>query len=99
MMGRVSDMAIFVARADYSPKANFRFINELVADNKLPKVSLVLNGLDLSKKRYGYYYGYKNYGGRYGYGYGYGYGYTRYGHYGMYGNYSSTNEGEVVTEK
>lgn len=97
MMGRVSDMAIFVARADYSPKANFRFINELVADNKLPKVNLVLNGLDLSKKRYGYYYGYKKYGGAYGYGYGYGYG--RYGHYGMYGNYSSTGEGEVVTEK
>lgn len=95
MMGRVSDMVLFVARADYSPKANFSFINELVADKKLPKVNLVLNGLDLHKKKYGYYYGYKNYGG----GYGYGYGYTRYGHYGMYGEYSGDNEGKASTEK
>ena len=95
MIGRVCDSVIFVTRADYSPKANFQFINELVRDKKLPKVNLVLNGLDLHKKKYGYYYGYKNYRK----GYGYGYGYTRYGHYGMYGNYNGTEEGKSSTEK
>jgi tyrosine-protein kinase Etk/Wzc len=49
----------------------------LAADNKLPNICTVINGLDLQKKKYGYYYGYGKYGKYYGYGkrYGYGYGY------------------------
>ena len=36
-----------------------------------------VNGLDMKKRKYGYYYGYGKYGRYYGYGkkYGYGYGY------------------------
>ena len=45
----------------------------------LPNLSVIVNGIDLSQKKYGYYYGYGKYGKygygkRYGYGYGYGYG-------------------------
>ncbi len=91
-IGRVADMCLFVCRADYSPRANFDLINSLSAENKLPKINLVLNAVDMKKKKYGYYYGYGKYGkyGKYGrYGrYGkYGYGYGRYGHYGIYGHY------------
>ena len=91
-IGRVADMCLFVCRADYSPRANFDLINSLKAEDKLPKISLVLNAVDMKKKKYGYYYGYGKYGkyGKYGrYGrYGkYGYGYGRYGHYGIYGHY------------
>lgn len=86
-IARVADMTIFVCRADYSPKANFRLINDLVFDEKLPKVSLVLNGVDFKRKKYGYYYGYGRYGryGKRGYG-NYG-GYNKYGTYGIYGAY------------
>ena len=87
-MGHFADMTIFVVRADYSPKGNFQLINEIAKKNRLPKCNLVLNGMDLDKRKYGYYYGYGKYGnyGKYGkYGkYGnYGYGYGVYGNYGV----------------
>ena len=77
LVGRVADLSVYVCRADYSRKAEFTLINELAADNKLPNICTVINGLDLQKKKYGYYYGYGKYGKYYGYGkrYGYGYGY------------------------
>jgi len=89
------DVSVFVCRADYTPKSSFGLINGLANDSKLPNMCIVLNGVDMSKKKYGYYYGYGKYGkyGRYGYGrYGYGkYGYGKYGYgnYGNYGNYGS----------
>jgi hypothetical protein len=51
-------------------------------------MGIILNGVDMSKKKYGYYYGYGRYG-RYGYGR---YGYT-YGGYG-YGNYAESHYGD-----
>lgn len=77
LVGRVADLSVYVCRADYSRKAEFTLINELAADNKLPNICTIINGLDLQKKKYGYYYGYGKYGKYYGYGkrYGYGYGY------------------------
>ena len=76
-VGRVAELSVYVCRADYSRKAEFTLINELAADNKLPNICTIINGLDLKKKKYGYYYGYGKYGKYYGYGkrYGYGYGY------------------------
>ncbi|MDY4744921.1 MAG: polysaccharide biosynthesis tyrosine autokinase [Bacteroidaceae bacterium] len=81
---RVADMTIMVCRADYSPRNNFQLINALHHDNKMPKITLVLNGIDLKKRKYGYYYGYGKYGkyGKYGV-------YGHYGHYGVYGHYGS----------
>ena len=90
-LARTADATVVVTRADYSIKANFEMINAIAKDKKMPKVNLVLNGIDL-KKKYGYYYGYGKYGsygksGKYGY-----YGkYSHYGHYGVYGNYNSTD--------
>ena len=80
LVGRVADLSVYVCRADYTRKAEFTLINELAADNKLPNICTVINGLDLQKKKYGYYYGYGKYGKYYGYGkrYGYGYGYGEY---------------------
>lgn len=77
LIGRVVDLSVYVCRADYTRKAEFTLINELADSNKLPNLCTVINGLDLQKKKYGYYYGYGKYGKYYGYGkrYGYGYGY------------------------
>jgi capsular exopolysaccharide synthesis family protein len=96
-IGRVADMSLFVCRADYSPRSNFDLINSLKNEEKLPKVNLVLNAVDMRKKKYGYYYGYGKYGkyGEYGK---YGYGYGRYGHYGIYGQYGAYQSKEH-TEK
>ncbi len=87
-LARTADATIFVCRADYSIKANFNLINNISKDKKMPKINLVLNGIDLKKRKYGYYYGYGKYSsygknGKYGY-----YGkYSHYGHYGVYGSY------------
>lgn len=90
-IGRVADVSCFVCRADYTPKASFSLVNGLSVEKKLPKMCIVLNGVDMSKKKYSYYYyGYGKYG-RYGYGrYGGYYGYGRYG-YGNYGNYANSH--------
>ena len=102
-IGRVADATVYMCRADYTPKESFNLINSLDAEKKLPKMSIVLNGIDMSKKKYGYYYGYGKYGrygryGRYGsYGkYGkYSYGsYGGYGGYGSYGNYAKSSYGD-----
>jgi tyrosine-protein kinase Etk/Wzc len=80
-IGRIADATVFLCRADYTPKEYFEMINSLDEQHKLPKMSIVINGIDMSKKKYGYYYGYGKYGryGRYG----------RYSHYGKYGNYGT----------
>lgn len=77
LIARMADLTIYVCRADYTRKSEFSLVNELAAANKLPRISIAINGLDLKKKKYGYYYGYGKYGKYYGYGkcYGYGYGY------------------------
>ena len=77
LIGRTADLSVYVCRADYTRKAEFTLINELMENNKLPNLCIAINGLDLQKKKYGYYYGYGKYGKHYGYGrrYGYGYGY------------------------
>ena len=96
-IGRVADVTVFVCRADYTPKSSFGLLNTLAKEQKLPNPCVVLNGVDMSKRKYGYYYGYGKYGkyGRYGYGrYGYGrYGYGNYGNYGQYGRYAESHYG------
>lgn len=77
LIGRVANLSLYVCRADYTHKAEFTLINELAENKKLPNLSVVINGVDLKQRKYGYYYGYGKYGKYYGYGkrYGYGYGY------------------------
>ena len=89
-IGKYADVTIYLCRADYTPKSAFENINALNRDGKLPNMCLVINGVDMSKKKYGYYYGYGKYGryaryGRYG----------NYGGYGAYGNYSESHYGKA----
>ena len=80
-IARCADVSVFICRADYTPKSAFVLLNSLAKSEKIPNASVVLNGIDMSRRKYGYYYGYGRYGkyARYGYG--------RYGKYGNYGNY------------
>ena len=104
-LGRLANISVYVCRADYTPKASFGMINGLNEEKKLPNMCLVLNAVDLSKKKHSFYYGVGKYGkyGKYGnygsYGsYGkYGkYGkYGTYGQYGSYGNYSNSHYGNA----
>lgn len=77
LIARVADISVYVCRTDYTHKNDYQLINELYANKRLPGLCTVINGLDMKKKKYGYYYGYGKYGRYYGYGkkYGYGYGY------------------------
>ena len=106
-IAKFADVVCYVTREDYTPKSNVALLNSLVAEGKLNNVCVILNAVDMSKKKNGYYYGYGRYGkyGKYGYGkYGYGkyghygkYGYGSYGHYGTYGtygNYASSHYGQ-----
>ena len=96
-IGQHADITVFVCRADYTPKSSFGLINTLTKEKKMPNPCVVINGIDMSQRKYGYYYGYGRYGryGRYGYGrYGYGkYGYGNYGNYGSYGQYAESHYG------
>lgn len=90
-IGKLADISIYMCRADYTPKASFNMINSLAEENKLANMCIAINGIDLSEKKYGYYYGYGKYGkyGRYGH---YGKG-SSYGHYGSYGDYANSHYG------
>lgn len=93
-IARIADATVYMCRADFTPRASFDFINKLDKQKKLPKMSVVINGIDISKKKYGYYYGYGKYskysrygsssrGSRYG----------DYSAFGTYGNYSKSGYG------
>lgn len=78
-----SDYPIYVMRADYSSRNFMNNVNRVVIDNKITRLSVVLNGMGQGASGYSY---------NYGYGYGYGYGGGGYGGYGSssygYGYYS-----------
>ena len=79
IIARVTDATVYICRADYTPKSNIELVNTLYDKGKLKNMSIVLNGIDMEKRKYGYYDGYGKNGkqGRYGYG--------KYGNYGQYG--------------
>ncbi len=84
IINRVADMTIAVVRADYTPKENVQMLTGLAQEGKLANAAVVINGLDMSKKKYGYYYGYGKYA-HYGK---YSRRYSNYGNYSKYGGYS-----------
>jgi Mrp family chromosome partitioning ATPase len=67
-LGKFADSTLYLVRQGHTFKKQVAMIDEFYKDQKLPKVSIIMNDVKL-KPGYGYY-GY----GRYGYGYGYGYG-------------------------
>ena len=67
VINRISDIALYVCRVNYSDKRNIEYLNHVVSDKSLTRPYIVLNDMDIEAK-YSY---------RKGYGYGYGY---YYGH-------------------
>lgn len=67
LIDRVSDITLYVSRADYTDKRSVEFINRLHNEKSLKRMYILVNGVDVESHRYGY-------KARYGYGYGYGYG-------------------------
>ena len=80
IIAHVADIGLIISRADYTPKAAFRNINNLQQDQIFTKMAALINDIDMSQRKnsYSYVYGRKygyGYARKYGYGYGYGYGY------------------------
>ncbi|HSU28962.1 MAG TPA: polysaccharide biosynthesis tyrosine autokinase, partial [Chitinophagaceae bacterium] len=67
-LSKFADSTMYLVRQGHTFKKQVVLIDEFYRENKLPKVSIIINDVKM-KPGYGYY-GY----GRYGYGYGYGYG-------------------------
>lgn len=66
------DFPLYIIKANYSKRAFLYNLNHLYDEKHIQNLSVVLNGIDIEKSKYGGYY--------YGYGYGYGYGNTEYHH-------------------
>jgi tyrosine-protein kinase Etk/Wzc len=60
-----ADFPIYIFRANYSKRSFIHNVDRLYNEGKMHKLSIILNGVDVQRKTYGY---------NYGYGYGYGYG-------------------------
>lgn len=71
-LSKFADCTLYLVRQGHTFKKQVVLIDELYREDKLPKVSVIINDVKV-KPGYGYY-GY----GRYGYGYGYGYGSSYY---------------------
>ena len=78
----VTDMSVFVMRANQMDKRVLPNIEELYKSGKYRHMALLLNSVELKHKKYGY--------GKSGYGYGYdGYGYKNYYNYLMMAPYAN----------
>jgi tyrosine-protein kinase Etk/Wzc len=67
-LSKYCDCTLYLVRQGHTFKKQIGLIDEFYRENKLPRVSVIINDIKI-KPGFGYY-GY----GRYGYGYGYGYG-------------------------
>lgn len=74
---RLVDAILFVVRDKYTHKQILQSTLDEIKSNKLDNLSIIINDIQLNRKRFGSRYGYSH-GYRYGYKYGYGYGYGYY---------------------
>lgn len=58
LLDRISDMTLFVSRADYTPTEMIGFINQVVESKRMKNVACVLNAVKSAHAGYGYGYGY-----------------------------------------
>ena len=72
IISRLADMTIFVVRAEALQLTALPDVQKYYNENRLPKMTILLNAPTDAFSRYGYH----KYGSRYGYSYGYGYGYA-----------------------
>lgn len=92
-IGRVANITVYVCRADYTPKRFFEQLNIYAEQKKMPNIGIVVNGIDMSKKKHRYNYGYGYYG-RMGAYYGKYY-YGSYGHYYSNSRYADKSDNSV----
>ena len=79
LVARTADLCVYVCRAGYTRKSEFALINDIKDDKNISNICVLINGIDMDKRKNGYYYGYGKYGkyGKYGYGRKYKYGYGK----------------------
>ena len=83
-LSKLADRTLFVCRADFSTKSSFTYINKLDEQKKLPNISIVINDIDLSKKKFAYSYGFGRYSKN---------GNRSFGSYGLFSN--NTNDDSI----
>lgn len=83
-LSKLADRTLFVCRADFSTKSSFTYINKLDEQKKLPNISIVINDIDLSKKKFAYSYGFGKYSKN---------GNRSFGSYGLFSN--NTNDDSI----
>jgi capsular exopolysaccharide synthesis family protein len=96
IISRLADMTIFVVRAEALQLSALPDVQKYYDENRLPKMTILLNAPTDAFSRYGYH----KYGSRYGYSYGYGRSYSYgYGYGYAYGyNRDKENEGDEKDE-
>lgn len=79
LIARTADLCVYVCRADYTRKSEFTLVNDIKHDKNISNLCVLINGINMDKRKNGYYYGYGKYGkyGKYGYGRKYKYGYGK----------------------
>jgi len=80
IIARVADTSLYVVRQDYTHKYELEFLNGINETSRLPKLTIVFNGVKA---------------GGSGYGYGYGYGYYGYSN-NYYNSYTDKRKGSVL---
>lgn len=83
-LSKLADRTLFVCRVDFSTKSSFTYINKLDEQKKLPNISIVINDIDLSKKKFAYSYGFGKYSKN---------GNRSFGSYGLFSN--NTNDDSI----
>ena len=83
-LSKLADRTLFVCRADFSTKSSFTYINKLDEQKKLPNISIIINDIDLSKKKFAYSYGFGKYSKN---------GNRSFGSYGLFSN--NTNDDSI----
>lgn len=83
-LSKLADRTLFICRADFSTKSSFNYINKLDEQKKLPNISIVINDIDLSKKKFAYSYGFGRYSKN---------GNRSFGSYGLFSN--NTNDDSI----
>jgi Mrp family chromosome partitioning ATPase len=58
IVARVVDASLYVIRQGYTLKEEFKFIDEVNSENRLPKLNIIFNGI--KRDKYGYGYNYNN---------------------------------------
>ena len=91
-MSHLAHATLVVCRSEVSVRSSVKWIDQIAKEGKIPQANIVLNGLNINKKGYGY--GRSKYSSYSKYGY-----YGSYGTYGTYGNYGDQGGDEETGKR